>query len=183
MRAQSRLAWLNAELGDTSEAEKLLARTTEGLARVHTPPGRSFLSGWDTYACTASVMVRFGDGEAALEMLTPLVSAYRSGDLKEALAGSLLVMAEAHLRLDAREAARVAAAEAIEVAGANDMPGLEWRAAGALAATSSEREEAERYRRRAVAVVDGLTARSGTPIIRTQLQTLASRTLEGATWE
>ena len=168
VRAQARLAWLNAELGDTSEAEKLLARTTEGLARVHTPPGAaSSPDGTPTPArpaswCASATASRPGAAYTARERV-PL---RRS---QGGLAGSLLVMAEAHPSLDAARPLASPRPKRSRSRGPTTCRGLSggrpapWR-------PPRRRDEAERYRRRAVAIVDGLTARTRDPIIRTQLQ-------------
>ena len=183
VRAAGRLAWVGAQLGGERDVGALLAQAVSELDEVRTPPGGAFILGWDAYACTASVMAQRGEGEAALTLLAHIIEVARDAGLHEALASSLLVAAEAHTSLEDRSNARAAAEEALALAEAHDMPGLAWRSAGALAANLREGDEADRFRSRAVAIVDGLTARTQDPIIREQLHAFATRTLEGATWE
>jgi tetratricopeptide (TPR) repeat protein len=131
-RCLAHLAWSEWQLGMVERSLDHAERGQEALGRVRAPAGRAFLLGSSGYVSLARLRLAQGDPVTASELLTPVVAAADASGWSETAAAGSLVLARCRAALGDAEGAWQAADHALEVAEANELPGVVWEALASM---------------------------------------------------
>jgi tetratricopeptide (TPR) repeat protein len=168
LRVLGHLAWAHALAGDLANAERTALEAEAILARVHLPPGGTFLFGFGALVSLGRAQIALGRFEHARAGLDGLLAAGRRAGWQEAVASAQLALGTLHAARGQSAQATQALRDAVELAHEHGLPGVEWEALVALAplAAAGEREE---LRGRSAAVVRRLAEGIDDPILAAAL--------------